>query len=206
MLYFYNPTTDERVNEQRMYLIYGVTPETAASKGWFPFSLVQPSYDSLYHYPSDEGTESDGNGGYRITWAIKDKPVENVRKELKQRVAAKRYTVETSGVSVNDSTILTDRESQATITGAKAFADLNPTAVVDWKSSTGWVQISAAAISAIASAVGLHVQSCFSRERALSEAIDTATTIVDLKAVDINAGWPANPAPAVSNDPFDPRR
>lgn len=206
MLYFYNPTTEERVNEQRLYLIYGVTPATAESKGWFRFSLVQPSYDSTFHYPSDDGVESDGEGGYRITWSIKDKPVEIVRKEVKKLLASKRYTVEVSGVVVNGSTILTDRESQATITGAKAYADLNPAAVVDWKSPTGWVQIDAATIGAIASAVGLHVQSCFSCERALSEAVDAATTVADIKAIDTSAGWPANPPADTSNDPFNPLR
>lgn len=204
MLYFYNPEKDERASQSVAYNLYGVTPETATEKGWFPFSITQAAYDRLFYYPVDEGVEPDGQGGYKITWSLAERPADMVKKELKALVATKRYEVETAGILVNGSTILTDRESQATVTGAKTFADLNPSALVDWKSSTGWVQIDAATINALATAVGTHVQQCFSRERALCESIDAAADTAALIAIDTNAEWPETAPPAPTFDPMNP--
>lgn len=108
----------------------------------------------------------------------------------KYELAALRYQHETAGITLNGMTIETDRQSQSLITGAWSFSQLNPAALIDWKGVTGWVQIDAAAISAIAGAVATHVQACFSNERVLSEAIAAATTVEALNAIDLTVGWP----------------
>ncbi len=120
-------------------------------------------------------------------------PPEPTLDELKGRMLAAladvRYRHETGGVMINGSLVKTDRESQATITGAYARATTNPATVIEWKADNGFVTLDAAAIIHFGGAVFDHVQGCFARERALSELIDAAATIDDLIAIDIEAGW-----------------
>lgn len=74
-------------------------------------------------------------------------------------------------------------------TGAWSFSQLNPAVLIDWKATTGWIQIDAATIAGIAAAVATHVQTCFSNERVLSELIEAATTVSDVQAIDLTTGW-----------------
>ena len=105
-------------------------------------------------------------------------------------LAALRYQHETAGITLSGMQIETDRQSQALITGAWSFAQLNPSVLIDWKGVNGWIQIDAATVNVIAGAVATHVQSCFSNERALSEAIDNAADEFELNQVDLTIGWP----------------
>jgi len=115
--------------------------------------------------------------------------IEEVKANKLAALAAYRYEQETAGIVVGDATIKTDRESQAMISGAKMFSDLNPTALIDWKGADGWVQINQATLLAIGQAVGAHVQSCFSAERTHAEAIAALTTAAEIEAYDFTTGW-----------------
>jgi len=107
-------------------------------------------------------------------------------------LAAYRYSKEVGGITVAGTSILTDRESQATLTGAYVAVQLNPTRLIDWKTSDGtWTQIDKATVEFLASAVADHVQACFSNEKVHSTAINLLTTIEEVEAYDITVGWPA---------------
>jgi hypothetical protein len=61
---------------------------------------------------------------------------------------------------------------------------------VDFKAASGWVELTLDQLVAIAGAIAEHVQACFSRERALHEAVDAAQSVAELAALDIESGWP----------------
>lgn len=107
---------------------------------------------------------------------------------LKAYAAAKRYAVETGGITVAGKSILTDRASQSMIAGAKALVDADPTAIIDFKLASEWIQIDATALNAIALAVGRHVQACFSAEKAIHSAIEarSITTTAEIEGY----AWP----------------
>lgn len=105
-------------------------------------------------------------------------------------LAAYRYKQETGGITVNGSTIRTDRESQSLIAGAKLYSGLNESILIDWKAENGWVQIDRNAIVAISQAVAAHVQACFSNEKVHSAVINALTTVAEIEAYDITTGWP----------------
>ncbi len=105
-------------------------------------------------------------------------------------LAALRYQHETAGIMLNSMTIETDRQSQALITGAWSFSQLNPAVLIDWKGVNGWIQVDAATIAAIAGAVATHVQACFSAERRHAEAIKALETSEEIAAYAITTGWP----------------
>lgn len=109
---------------------------------------------------------------------------------------AHRRAAEIKGVTVAGASVATDRESQAMVSGAYNHLQINPTAVLDWKGENGWVSLNAAAVTAIAQAVGNHVQGCFTTEKLHSEALgtlrdDVNTTAADLLTYNFTTGWPA---------------
>lgn len=107
---------------------------------------------------------------------------------LKAYAAAKRYQVETGGMTVNGVQLPTDRETQSKLSGAVvAFQAGALTGTIDWKAASGWVSVDQATVTALASAVAMHVQSAFSKEKAVSEAID-AETITTKSQID-NFAW-----------------
>ena len=79
--------------------------------------------------------------------------------------AAARYDAEVSGIVLNGSVILTDRDSQGLINGAVALVQINPGAVVRFKTAAAtFVTLNAQQVIGIGVAVGAHVQACFARE------------------------------------------
>jgi len=112
-----------------------------------------------------------------------------LKQRLIQEIARVRYEKETGGISVNGVQVLTDRESQFTVSAAYARATSDPTATVRWKAVNGFVTLDAAAIIQTGAAVFNHVQTCFSREGELREQIEAAGTLNALLRIDIQAGW-----------------
>ena len=107
----------------------------------------------------------------------------------KAALAAKRYEVEIGGIEIAGAKVKTDRESQASLTGAYTSLQAGLLTGIDWKTEDGWVTLNLATCEAIAQAVASHVQQSFSREKELSALIDAAETVEDLQAIDINSGW-----------------
>jgi hypothetical protein len=86
-------------------------------------------------------------------------------KAITDHIKAYRRAKENGGITVSGVTVQTDTESRTNLNGAVA---LNTS--IDWKTDAGFVTLTAAQISAIATAVGQHVQKCFSAEKAVTEA------------------------------------
>lgn len=119
------------------------------------------------------------------------KTLAEAREEKFAALAAKRFAVETAGVTVGETTIRTDRESQATITGAWVRVQQDPEVLIDWKGADGWVQIGKSQVEAIAAVVGAYVQSCFSAEKAHYDNLMALTSVDQVNGYNIHAGWPA---------------
>lgn len=133
-----------------------------------------------------------GAFGPIAAWQPPAAPTRAERKAaLTADVSQKRWEVETGGIVVGGATIMTDRGSQAMVNGAYAGALRNPDVLIDFKGASGWVTLDAATMIAIGDAVFAHVQACFTRERALHQAIEAAATHAALDAVDVEAGWPS---------------
>lgn len=104
--------------------------------------------------------------------------------DLAAYAAAKRFAVETGGVTVNGAHIATDRASQAMISGAYAFAQANPNETISFKGEGGFVSLTAAQMEAIGQAVGQHVQACFAAEADVAAQIASGaiTTTAEIDA------------------------
>ena len=92
--------------------------------------------------------------------------------DLAAYAARLRYEKETGGLIVGGVSVKTDRESQAMVSGAYNYVQQNPAAKIKWKVGTkSFVDLNAATVTAIANAIGEHVQACFSKEAEVAAAV-----------------------------------
>ena len=78
----------------------------------------------------------------------------------------------------------TDRETQTRIAQAKVLVDNDPSLVIKLKKANGeWVELNHETITAMAIAIGKHVQKCFSKESEQHAAIDACETIDDVLSI-----------------------
>lgn len=119
--------------------------------------------------------------------------------KLKANVTAFRWEVETGGITLATGVrVATGIDDQNRITSVVANAERAGLEEVDFKAAEGWAKVTLAELQALATAVALHVQACFSAERAHHEAIDALALIADpqerqdaLDAYDESQGWPS---------------
>lgn len=117
--------------------------------------------------------------------ALPEKTLNELKVQKKQDIAAARYAAETAGTTVNGVTIDSGRDSQALITGAALAAVIDGEYSLNWKTTSGFIHLTAPEIIAVAQAVRAHVQSCFDREGELVALVDAAQTAEDLDAIEI---------------------
>lgn len=121
----------------------------------------------------------------RVTLEPEPEPptLEEVKAAKKAEIAAARWAAEVGGVTIQGMTIDTSRESQGLVTGAALQAVVDSSYVCRWKTSAGFVELSAEMIMAVAGAVRQHVQACFDREAVLVAQVDAAGTAAAVEAV-----------------------
>jgi len=127
-------------------------------------------------------------------WAVADAAVVDVsaaavlRASKRAALAAHRYVVETGGVTLGAEEVLTDRESQALLTGAFVSITSGLIPNVEWKLKLGWMTVEAADIAVVAGAVAAHVRKTFAVERVVWEQIGLVAD-EDLPGFDVLAAW-----------------
>lgn len=103
------------------------------------------------------------------------------------QVAAHRYQAETAGITLNDMTQLTDRDSQSRLTAAALAAMIDPAYHCQWKTPAGFVDLNAQQLIDLARAMRAHVQACFDREAELLAHLEAGTFTESM----LDEGWPA---------------
>ncbi|MEP2955514.1 MAG: DUF4376 domain-containing protein [Sulfitobacter sp.] len=155
------------------------------------FPLVDAGPDAPFGKDVERTVDVDSTTATAL-YTYRDKPVADVKAQLLDAAAAKRYEVEFGGTTFNGSPLATDTKTQAALTAAyvKAQADPNYT-IGSWKSGPGtFSTLDAPTIIALADAIEAHVQACFTREAAIAGEIAAATTLAELAAINIESGWP----------------
>jgi hypothetical protein len=146
--------------------------------GWIPYTAVEGDTEELGRVLY-EGCK---RGQYGEVLGMAPKPVDAIKADI----AARRYTEETKGITINGMLINTERSSQGLILGAALEAFMDPTYSLNWKTPTGFVQLSAPVVLAIAKAIRAHVQACFDREAFLLSRLAAGTYNAEM----MNTGWP----------------
>lgn len=164
---------------------------TQRAHGFFPLVGDPPTHDPLYERVIGP-VYSIGADVVTATYSAEGRPLDDIKTDLKAKVSALRWAKETGGVAAGGQVIRSDEVSQAKLNGAVTLINSDPSLTsIDWEAQPGvWVTASREEILALGIAVGRHVQSCFSRARALHEMIAAAASKEELQAIDIEAGWP----------------
>lgn len=101
-------------------------------------------------------------------------------------IAARRFKVETGGVTVGGIPVNTERDSQVLMTGAAFAASLDPNYQIKWKSATGFVELNRDQVIGLASQVRAFVQACFNREAELLGFVADGSITAEM----LEEGWP----------------
>jgi hypothetical protein len=121
--------------------------------------------------------------------ALAPEPVDVLVRDYAQEIKQIRDAKMAGGITLNGVTIFTDDVSQGRITGAALAVTLDPSLVIRWKTASGdFIELGAAQVVGIATAVRMHVQACFDHEEILLAAIAAAE---DPETVDLTQGWPS---------------
>lgn len=104
-----------------------------------------------------------------------------------EQIAARRYEAEVGGITLNGMQIDTDDRSKLLINGAALEATIDPSYTMQWKTLSGFVDLNAQQVIAIARAVRAHVQACFDREAELLAHLEAGTFTEDM----LEEGWPS---------------
>lgn len=144
-----------------------------------------PGHDPLYeelagpYYTYTDNTAT-------MTYNKVDRKLDDVKGNYKQLAAAARYARETSGTSavVGDNII-----SLATDVASRAnYLNLLNTVgegTINYKTNGAFVALNATDLQALVDAVNVHVQDAFNWEKGILDQIDAATSIEELKAINL---------------------
>lgn len=180
-LYFYAPgdavPSDEPTplpqNWQNISSLDALEPDELAELGWKPARDEIPKFDPI--------TETCRRVGWSVhkdhvaaRYEVKDKDLDQIKREARARVAARRWEAEIGGIGIDGTIIDTSREAQAKLAGAALLTSHDPLKTIDWKTPDGWIPMDAARILEMAKLVNLHIQACYTRERVINELIDAA--------------------------------
>lgn len=94
--------------------------------------------------------------------------LERRKSEELSKLSAYRFEKETGGLDLGDLTILTDRESQAQLTGAFNSLKNGTITDTDWKFADGWQTVTLAEVEVLVKSVVEHVRKCFRAERVVA--------------------------------------
>ena len=115
-----------------------------------------------------------------------EKPLEQLKAEKKAENASKRYAKETSGIIYDGHLILTERESINIMNATMEKIRRGLVSSISWKCGDGsYIDLTNDNILNIEISILTHIQTSFAAEKAYNEAIDNATTIEELNAIDL---------------------
>lgn len=134
----------------------------------------QPVFDSRYQAIS-VGNVIESDGVYSGSWVLSD--IDLTKEQRAELIADKRYQVETGGVEVAGYQIPTDRHTQQVLTAMYVKAKEDSEYTKRFKTSFGFLTLTAEQIIQIADSVHAHVQAAFDREDELLTAIDNGDLI-----------------------------
>lgn len=149
---------------------------------------------------ADDGANAQLGWAYQAGVFAAPEPAQVNPEDMKTAVTAKRWQVETGGITLPAGVhVATGIDDQNRITSVIANARLAGLDSVSFKAASGWVTLTLAELEGVAAAIAMHVQACFSAERAHHEAIDALEQLhADdpeglqhaLEAYDTEHGWP----------------
>lgn len=167
------------------------TPEElAALRLYFPEqALESPAGKRVI--PGSQAMVARVSGVVRFVYPLEDVPLADRKAERLAELAARRWEIETSGVTVGELTVPSDRDTQDRVDQiVKAYADGDITGAVLFKLAPGMhVETNEVMLRAVKAAGAQHIQACFRREGEVAAMIVAAGDLETLEAIDVQGFW-----------------
>jgi hypothetical protein len=112
--------------------------------------------------------------------------IANAKRVFSSEVSAKASTVRDGGTTIAGLGLATNAAARSLLAGAKVGGKANRKVVT----RTGRANLSKVDFDALVAGVDDFIQAVFDNEYDLLEAIDAATTLAEIEAIDITVGWP----------------
>lgn len=172
------------------WISYEQTDRPSANK----FQIVEeiePRFDQTTDETTNEVILSNGVQ----MWSVSDKVItpeilQSVKQELKSKITAKRWSVESGGITfLNGVRVKTAKDDQDRILSVIINAERNGIKEIDFKADSGWVKISIFALKQLAKELTCFVQFCFSTEKNHHSIIDTLSDSNEIVSYDVDSNW-----------------
>ena len=154
-----------------------------------------PEVDKALYLVTDDGITVDSET-IAINYVVTTRHIAVVRDVLKERLKQKRIAIEQGGITITDTGTILDStrvDGQMIHNSYIGLSTLLPDAIIDFYTASGWVTITVQALESIFLIYSNHVDSCFKREKEISDLLDAAETseqAIELFNTEINNGWP----------------
>lgn len=125
------------------------------------------------------------DGVVRATRVWEAMPLESAKELAYEILAQWRWEKETGGITLGETFIYTDRETQAKLTSAYIKAQANSEFTIDnWKfGANQFLTLDAQTIITIGDAIVAHVQACFDEEALYSSQVAEAETVEEVENI-----------------------
>lgn len=138
------------------------------------------------------------NDGWTVTATrtVQDVDLDVARRTAKGLVKVKRDIAMNAGIVWNSHIVQTDEDSRREMTGAVVAMNEAGLTEQAWRMmDNSLVILSDVDFKAMALAVRAHVNNCYVNQAQIEAQINACTTIVEVKSVDIETGWPVHYQP-----------
>ena len=123
----------------------------------------------------------------KAEYSKKDRNIDYIKSDLKQKLATERYRKENLGfqytVLNTDVTLDTSREIRQSLINAYNLMDANST--IQWKFKETWLTLSKSDVEVIVKEILNYVQNQFNWEKTITDSIDACQSIEELKLISI---------------------
>lgn len=137
--------------------------------------------------PLDPSSIASDSANIGDIWDGNNFKIEDPNKKMQDKIASIRYMKEVKGIIVDGIKVNTDDRSKLLINGAALESIRDPSYLLRWKTSEGFIELNAEQVLLIACAVRRHVQSCFDRESELLDHLENNT----FEETMLDEGWPS---------------
>lgn len=127
-----------------------------------------------------------------VTYNYQAPELQTLKYYKKNKLATKRWQIETGGTTYNGNSFSTDRESQTKYTAvAVAISQANlATWSINWKTNENdFITLNATEMMNVINYMLNHVQNSFNTEYQFQQQIDACTTNIQVNNIDLNVGW-----------------
>jgi hypothetical protein len=161
-----------------------------------PASLTYPEYNSKIEYCDGPYWNYENNFAAG-SFQVKDQPIDSVKANLKQIIAANRYNKEVAGTktTIQELEVFIDTSRTNRNTYVNAYNLMADTDTVNWKFAEGWLVLTKEEMSNVVTTGSNYINAQFDWELSKVDEINNCTTLEELNNVDL--GYPVPPQPTL---------